>query len=60
MGKYYSNRDSYFEEPQTTSKSDKSLDVKQVVDQFNDKIVDSRYSIKRPVARKLGHVKKQN
>jgi hypothetical protein len=61
MSKYYSNnRDSYFEEPKTTTKSDKAVDIKQVVDSFKEKIVDSRYSVKRPTARILGNVKKQD
>ncbi len=61
MNKYYSsNRDSYFEEPKTTTKSGKTKDVKQVVDKFKKKIEDSRYSVKRPTARIVGYVKKQD
>ena len=59
MNKYYlKNSDSYFEEPQTTVKSETIATAKQAVDDFKDKIVDPRYSVKRPIARILGHVKK--
>lgn len=61
MNEYYSNnRDPYFEESKTTTKSGKTVDAKQVVDKFNANIVDSRYSVKRPIAKILGHVKKQD
>ena len=61
MSKYYSkDSDSYFEEPQTTVKSKTTATAKQVVDNFKEKIIDSRYSVKRPIARILGHVKKQD
>jgi hypothetical protein len=61
MSEYYSSiRDSYFEEPKTTSTSDKAVGPKQVVDKFNAKMMDSQYSVKRPIARILGNVKKQD
>jgi len=59
MNKYYSkNSDSYFEEPRTAVKSETVATAKQVVDTFKDKVLDSRYLVKRSTARKLGHVKK--
>jgi len=61
MSKYYSkDRDSYFEEPKTTFKPDSAATAKQAVDDFKNEIVDPRYSVKRPIARILGHVKKQD
>lgn len=59
MNKYYSNNsDSYFEESRTAVKSETVATAKQVVDTFKDEIVDLRYLVKRPTARKLGHVEK--
>jgi len=59
MNEYYSNNsDSYFEEPRTAVKSETVATAKQVVDTFKDRIVDSRYLVKRPTARKLGQVEK--
>lgn len=61
MNKYYSDdSDSYFQEPQTTVKPEKDATARQAVDDFVDRIVDSRYSVKRPNARILGHVEKQD
>lgn len=61
MIKYYSNnRDSYFEESQTNVKSKKATTAKQTIDSFKNKIVDPRYSVKRPTAKIIGHVKKQD
>ena len=61
MTKYFSkDRDSYFEEPKTTIKSESATTAKQAVDDFKNSIVDPRYSVKRPIARILGHVKKQD
>jgi len=61
MSKYYSNKsDSYFEESRTDVKSEKVVTAKQVIDNFKEKMMDSRYIIRRPTARKLGNVKKQD
>jgi hypothetical protein len=59
MNEFLSDKiDSYFEKSQTTVKSEKAATAKQVVDSFGNKIVDSRYSVKRPTAKIIGHVKK--
>jgi len=61
MNKYFSDKyDSYFEESNTTVKSEKIMTAKQVIDNFKERIMDSRYIIRRPTARKLGNVKKQD
>ena len=61
MNRYYStNRDEYFEEPQTDVISENISSAKRIVDDFNVKISDERYIVKKPTARILGHVEKQD
>ena len=61
MNSYYSgDSDSYFEESRTAMKSKADVTVKQIVDTFKDSIEDSHYMVKRPTAKKIGYVEKQD
>lgn len=61
MTKYYSeNRASYFNEPGTVVQDRNNSNVKNAIDSFNEKIMDKKYTVKRPNAKVLGHVKKQD
>ena len=62
MNNYYSCNHSnhYFDEPQTTVRSNKTVSAKDVVDTFNKSLKNYRYTVKRPTIKKIGHVEKQS
>jgi len=61
MSKYYSeNRASYFEESGTFVREKEESSVKNAIDSFKKEVEDSKYSVKRPTAKHLGYVRKQD
>jgi hypothetical protein len=61
MNKYYNdNGYLYFEEPATATRETGNYDIKKQICTFEKKISDSRYSVKRPSVKILGHVNKQD
>jgi hypothetical protein len=62
MSNYYESPKEYYEEPKTTSSTQQESkpDVKKIVASFQEDINSSLYITRRPRARVIGNVKKQD